>query len=920
MLEFPAFYVNQAMPLKLGSRLGSYEVIAAIGRGGMGEVFRAHDTKLQRDVALKILPDLFASDAERLARFQREAQILASLNHPRIGGIYGFEEAEGVRALVLELVEGPTLADRVLAGPIPFDESMRIALQLAEGLEAAHEKNLIHRDLKPANIKLTPDGDVKVLDFGLAKAMETEARSEDFSNSPTLTGAATRAGIILGTAAYMSPEQARGKMVDRRTDIWAFGCVLYEMLSGKRAFAGEDVSETLAATLKLEPDWSALPEELPWRLRELLRRCLIKDPRNRLRDIGDARLELMSLIADPHAGGVRSIESNSPAAASRKRLLAAAALGLIVGSGITGAVIFAFRRAPANTGNLTRTSIRLPASAAINMSSYPQACVAISPDGSRVVYFGGDATKQLYLRNLDDLEVRPIPGTEGGVEPFFSPDAQWIGFFTLDGALKKVSLTGTKPVTLAGGMPYASFVVGSWSDDGRIVFDTWNAGLRVIRSDGGPVTTLTNPKDEWHQDPQILPGTTTLIYTVLSNGRQRIESMSLDRPDHKLILENASHARYAASGHMLFMRDGGLMAAPFDAVKLKITGPAVSLPVNVMVDELSSAAPVAQLAVARNGTLIYAPATNSGRPANFVWVDRNGRVEPFASLPVMSPGIRLSPDGKRLVVSSREGSSVRIQILDMSSKTLTRFLDNTQDFPNMPVLSSDGKRLYYATFGTHQGAIYSQDVDSNSQPQRLLEKQGTYFGTQSLSNDGRWLLYITLSDAKTGVDLWALEVGNPTGKDIDHKILATEANEDSAALSPDGKWFAYSSDESGSRQIYLRQFPGGESKRRISTSTELNFNPQWSRDGRELFFQAEEGSKLMVVPIQTAPNLTVGEPRLLFEGRYKRGSDILGGYAVAPDGRFLMIQEPEKPARATELIVVPNWFSEIERLSPSGKR
>ncbi|MGH6689446.1 MAG: protein kinase domain-containing protein [Vicinamibacterales bacterium] len=633
-----------------GTRLGGYEVDSLLGEGGMGTVYRARDTKLQRQVAIKVLRSEVAGDPDRLARFRREARVLAALNHPNIAAIYGLEDHEGMPFLVLELVDGDTLAERIAAGPVPVDDALPIARQMADALEAAHELGIVHRDLKPANVKLTPAGTVKVLDFGLAKAYSGESvgvSSTDLSNSPTLTAQRTEPGIILGTAAYMSPEQVRGKQVDKRADVWAFGVVLFEMLTGHRLFAGDTVSDTLAAVLTQEPDWSGLPKNVPWRAAELLRSCLEKDPRSRVRDIGDARLQLEATrLAGDRASALT--QPHEKRWHSSWLLAAGVVLGLVT-AGLIAWQTFLRLNAAGNgqSTTISRFSIPLPLQAPFFVENYPNACLAISRDGSRIAYCSRDDTRRLYLRELNSLDVRPIPGTEGGVQPFFSPDGQSLAFFTRDGALKRVSLAGGQPLTLARDLPYSSFVLGTWTDDGRIVFDTWNSGLRVVSEDGGPVTTVTSPDAEWHQDPQALPGSPIVIYSVLSQASLRLEAKSFDGAVPKPILENASHGRYLASGHLLFVRDGALMVAPFDNDALQVTGPAVSVSLGVAVDNPAVRAPAPQLAVSQSGTLVYAPTSTGSSTATFVWVDRGGGATEIGAIPLIAPFVfQLAPDRK----------------------------------------------------------------------------------------------------------------------------------------------------------------------------------------------------------------------------------------------------------------------------------
>jgi Tol biopolymer transport system component len=902
------------MSLSSGTRLGPYEVLGPLGAGGMGEVYRARDTRLGRDVAIKLLPAEVAQDAERLARFRREAHLLASLNHPHIAAVYGLEELDGKLLLVLELVEGEDLAERLKRGAIPVDEALAIAKQIAEALEEAHEKGIVHRDLKPANIKLTPEGKAKVLDFGLAKAYAAEADADkaDVSHSPTLTRAGSELGVILGTAAYMSPEQARGKPVDKRADIWAFGVVLFEMLTGKRLFQGETVSDTLAAVLKTDPDWSLLTAETPARIRALLRRCLTRDPRLRLRDIGEARLDLIASDGEGEA-------SHLPAKASARRSATAAlALGLVAGAVVALGIREALdRRVPTAAVRVARFPIPLPSDAPFNPGGfYPSSALAISRDGSKVAFGGGSQRPRLYLRRIDELAPRPIPGTEGACDPFFSPDGNWLAFF-MDRTLRKVSVGGGDPIFVAREMPECGWGgLASWTDDGRIVFDWWGVGLRAIPAEGGPLSVVVSDGAEMHLDPQALPGTDIVLYLAQADDGHRIEAISLNGTRKKTLLRNASHARYLASGHLLFMRDGGLMLARFDKDRLEVGATAVSVPLDVEVDQRAASAPLPQLAVSLDGTLAYAPVGGGGgRRSNLVWVDRDGKVGETEELPLANALFQLSPDGKRLAVAGRDGTSIRVATYDLQQKTLTPLTGHRQEYPNLPVWFPDGRRVLFARFGIQQGELLSLDVEANTPPQSLLKLAGTWVTPRSVSQDSRYVAFSLMDPRTYTMDIWLLDLAAPAGSDAARPFLATPASEHGPALSPDGHWIAYTSDESGASEIYLRRFPGGEGKRRVSKQGGLG--AQWSRDGREIFYGADQGRNLMVAAVSTEPALAVGEPRLLFEGSFVASGDSGMKYAVSPDAkRFLMTRADPHP---TELVMVQNWFEEVRRLTTAAK-
>ena len=662
-----------------GRTMLHYEILRKLGEGGMGEVWLARDTKLDREVALKVLPEEFAADPERMARFEREAKVLASLNHPNIATLYGLESVElGTETgpasspkpqascprttfLVMEFVEGVDLADRIKRGPIPVDEALPIALQITEALETAHETGVVHRDLKPANVMVDPEGRVKVLDFGLAKALDPRVSSssieESLAESPTLTAQMTGAGVLLGTAAYMSPEQARGKPVDRRTDIWAFGAVLYEMLSARRAFGGKTATDVLARVIEREPDWEAVPADTPGSVRRLLGRCLTKDPRDRLRDIGDARLEILAARDQ----GDEGVAKNSPR--GRRLLPAGIAAGLAVGIALGLALSYGIRRKSTVIAPSQATfSLTLPDDAPVPLGiQVGVQRVAISPDGRRLVCVAGGPTGQpgLYTRTLDELGFEPIPGAENGWQPFFSPDGAWLAFFTPSGELKKVSIGGGAPVTILEDIANSQWAFGSWGDDDRIVFAAWTSGLQRISSDGGQLERLSAPEDEWHAKPEVLPGSEIVLYQQISPDGMRIVALSTVNGSEKVIVENGGRPKYLASGHLLFRRQNAVMAAAFDIKRLELAGPVRPLGLPVWIDQPPFPDAVAQMAVSRTGTLVYIPEEKSFWQENLVWVNREGEVEHIRSSSG-NPFFRLSPDGRRAAISFWEADLTRI--------------------------------------------------------------------------------------------------------------------------------------------------------------------------------------------------------------------------------------------------------------------
>ena len=919
------------MSLDAGSRIAAYEILALLGRGGMGEVYRARDTKLNRDVAIKILPDAFAADAERVARFEREAQVLASLNHPHIAAIYGLEETGGSRALVLELVEGPTLAERIeglRAGGLGLEETIAIARQIADALGAAHEQGIIHRDLKPANVKLRPDGTVKVLDFGLAKAFDASpgtGRPSSVSMSPTLT-AATNMGVILGTAAYMAPEQARGKTVDKRADVWAFGCVVYEMLTGRRAFAGEEVSDTLAFVITKEIEWDKLPADTPTNIRRLLRRCLEKDPRRRLRDIADARIEL----DDQLDSGLATPDSRLAIPDSRpptrwRRVLPAAAV--VVASVVTGASVWmATRPTPANVLPVQRYPITLPA--ATPYVGEVGGEIAISPDGRRLVYPALDAGKRmLFMRTLDQLEAQPIRGTEDAYNPFFSPDGEWIGFFTAGGSptgkLKKIAVRGGPPLALAD----TSIPTGAWLADDTIVFartDGQPWSLYRIPAAGGAASKLASPDTAQKELrvgwPEILPGGKDILISIslAANGfdESRIAILSIATGKYQTVIEQGYHARYVSSGHIIYALGGNLMAVPFDLTRRQTTGPPV--PIVEGVRGRSGTGEVG-FAVSSAGFLVYAPGGTvaGGTTRTLAWVDRSGREEPIAAPPRNYMYPRLSPDGTRVALDIRDQES-DIWIWDLARESLTR-LTFEPGIEGFPVWAPDGRRVYFSSQrsgGSNGNAnLYWQAADGTGQAEHLLESKNSQF-PQAVSPDGTRLVFRE-NDPKTASDINMLSLGDRRATALLHTAFA----EQNADVSPDGRWLAYESNESGTSQIYVRPFPEVD-RGRWQVSTGGGTRPVWARSGRELFYLIEgEKDRMMAVPVQGGGTFSAGNPQVLWQGRYLAGSASGGRtYDVSSDAqRFLMIKPPAldaTPSAGPSFVFVLNVFDELKRLAP----
>jgi eukaryotic-like serine/threonine-protein kinase len=875
------------MAIPSGTKLGSYEVTSQIGAGGMGEVYQARDTKLARDVAIKVLPEAFAQDPERLARFQREAKMLAALNHPNIATIYGLEQSGATNYLVMELVSGENLADRInREGAVPIEEALAIAKQIAEALEAAHEKGIIHRDLKPANVKVTPEGKVKVLDFGLAKAFEGDAASEDISNSPTLSMAATMQGVILGTAGYMSPEQARGKRVDKRADIWAFGVVLYELVTGKRLFEGEDAGHTLAAVIMKEPDLSAVPAQvLP-----LLKRCLEKNPKKRLRDIGDLEL----LLAEAPAASA-PLPSGFGGVAANKLAWGVAALLAVIALAVS---FVHFREMPPSDPVL-HLSVPLPVNSLAGF-------LALSPNGQRmVISLYNEGKSQLWLRSLDSPQLQLLAGTDLARGPFWSPDSKSIGFFA-DGKLKTMPATGGPPQMLCDGTGLAG--TGTWNRDGVILFSTSEVGapLQRVNAAGGACIVVTKPEgNSNHAYPEFLPDGKHFVYLVRQGdeAKRGLYEAALDNPTPRRLLADDSSAIFAPStngkkyGYLLFLRGSVLMAQPFNAQTLQLAGDVFPVATDASTNFNTQVA----ASISAGGILAYE--ANLSRTSQLVWLDRSGKELGKVGGFQDERGVSLSPEGMTAgTVRMNQG----IWLYDVQRGGESRFTPPTLP-GSAPVWSPDGRMI---AFGAGKG-MYVQEANGGSKEELLLENENDK-KPSDWSRDGRYLIY-TETDPKGRGDIWYLP--DPLNKSADKKPVkfqGTDAIESQGQLSPDGRWLAYTSDESGEYGVYVRPFPSGPGRWKVSSGGLPSREPRWRRDGKELFYleSLSPNYRLIAVAVQSGPqgDFQAGALQTLFDIRAFSVISTFNNFLFSPSAngqRFLVRVEPGD-AEAT-VNVVTNW-------------
>jgi len=890
------------MDLTAGQHIGPYEIVSPLGAGGMGEVYRAHDAKLKRDVALKILPAHVSRDVERLARFEREARILASLNHPHIATIYGVDETDGVRALILELVEGPTLAERLGGGPMPVGEALSAARQIAEALDAAHEKGIVHRDLKPANIKVTPDGIVKVLDFGIAKM---RAPDETAADAPTVTTVGTRAGMLLGTAAYMSPEQARGQAVDKRTDIWAFGCVLYEMLTGRAAFAGDTVSDTLARVLEGEPAWDRLPPATPPHVRRLLHRCLEKKPKERLRDIGDARVDL------DERSGIAPELARTGLLRSRRAIALWAVIGVAVTAAVAGAIGWVLK--PTSTPVISRFSHVLNQDLPFTQTS--RSLAAVAPDGSAAVY---TASGRLYRRALNELDAYPIRGTDGAPStPFFSPDGQTLGYWdAAAGELRRIAVGGGTPVSLTR----ASALYGAnWERDGTIIYGEQDGIWRVSANGGERQQIVRIEANELVYGPRMLPDGRRVLFSLVKRDElvgqptawdtARVVVQTLQTGERREVARGGD-PRIVPSGHLVYALGTVLYAVPFDLERLEVRGAPTPMIESVQrgVRSFAGQGGSANYDVSSNGTLVYVPdfALGAGVPRRLLAVDLSGNSVPLIDDERDFWRPRISPDGTRVAVEVLSPNSAsQVWSVDLERRMLNPV--GGEGETGYAVWTPDSKSVIYRR---GEGRLFRQMIDGGSGAQVLVDSPGAAFRVMDVSRDG----VVAVAKGSPQDDIQTFHLG--TG--VMSEFLATPAREYMASFSPDGRWLAYTSNESGRDEVYVRPFPRTQTVARL-VSIDGGSGPVWAPNESTLYYRGADGN-MKAVPVTLEPTFTSGRPRTLFRfvGVY-RMSGTATAYDIHPDGkRFIMVSERKDAAAAPrqQINVVLNWFEELKRLAP----
>ena len=896
------------MPLAPGTQLGPYEITAPLGAGGMGEVYRARDTRLNRAVAVKILPAQFSTDPVRKQRFEREAKTISSLNHPHICVLYDVGSQDGVDYLVMECVEGETLAKRLEKGPLPLEQVLKFGAQIADGLDKAHRSGVIHRDLKPGNIMLTPTG-AKLLDFGLAKPATPPTSVATLTAAATQDSPMTEQGAIVGTFQYMSPEQIEGKELDGRSDIFSLGAVLYEMLTGQRAFQGKSQLSVASAILEKEPaPISGVKPLTPRALDHAINKCLSKLSDERWQSASDLASEL-KWIAE--SGSQVTLAPTAPAkgiGARWRGTLLSGVVSLVVAA-VTGIAIWNLKPSPPPPP-VSRFTLTLPPGQQLaGLENGP--AVALSPDGIHLAYVARQGVaQQLYLRAMDSLEVRSIPGTEGATEPFFSADGQWLGFFA-SGKLKKVLVSGGAALTLGDALQPRGASPGR---QGTIAFaPSWASTIQQVPDAGGTPQALTQfaKGENSHRWPEFLPDGKAVLFSAAMTSstwvNPQVAVHSVATGERRNLVQLGTQPRYALSGHLLYAQGGTLMAAPFDLQRLELTGAAVPVVEGVLQSAISGAA---QYSLSATGSMAYVPGSIQADKRRLVWVTRNGAEQPIGAPARAYRLPRLSPDGRRIVVAIDE-EGAQTWLYDLSRETLTR-LTFGGTVNQAPVWSPDGKRVAFQSNREGPLNVFSQLADGSGGLERLTTSEYSP-APHSWSSDGQLLAYIDVTPA-TGWDIWVLRLS-------DHKaqpFLQTEFNESAPRFSPDGHWMAYTSDESGHSEVYVQPYPGPGGKWQISADGGME--PMWNPNGRELFYRS--GRKMMAVEVASQPGFAAGKPRVLFEGDYLPTPLQFPNYDVSPDGqRFLMLKPSEQEAVApTQINVVLNWFEELKRRVPTGKK
>jgi len=893
----------------IGKTISHYNILQKLGEGGMGVVYKAQDTKLGREVALKALPEEFAQDRERLARFEREAKLLASLNHPNIATIYGLEESESFNFLTLELVEGETLAEKLLSGPLKIKEALEICFQIAEGLESAHEKGIMHRDLKPSNVKITPEGKVKILDFGLAKAFEVaetgKVSSVDPFKSPTLTVGTSRSGVILGTAAYMSPEQARGKPLDKRTDIWSFGCLLYEVLTGRRTFKGETTSDNIAAILEHEPDWKALPSETPPSVRKLLRRCLEKDPKRRFHDIADARIEIDDTLNETPVSSSAELTTGPSRRVTRSWWITG--ILLLMTAVIVGITTWMLTRS--ETSSLSRRFIIVPPSSA-PISIAEGSDVAISPDGIRLAYVADHGTStRLCMRLINEFEATPLSDTENARMPFFSSDGKWLGYYSdLNQKIMKIPILSGKSVPLQI-CSAPSVFSAYWGGDDTIIFGSRDKGygIRRVSAGGGEPEALTEPeidKNEIaHDSPILLPDGRTLLFVVRMEGgleESLIVAQDLATGERKTLAKGGTNIQYVPTGHLVYNRRGSLLAAPFHQEQLRVGNW-----VPVVDDIRAGGSNAAEFSFSRDGTLVYIYGMTR-REQYLTWIDNQGREIPLIEKRNTYSMARISPDSSRLALAiwDKAVGANNIWIYDLQSRVYEQITFEGNN--TVPIWSPGGQRVAFITRSGGTSKICLKYLEDTRETTTLWTSDND-LSLFSWSPDGNWLAFVS-AGSETKSDIWLFSVKD--NKAVPY--LNTSSNETSPAFSPDGKWLAYASDEQGFLQIYVKPFAAEGGKRKISL--EGGVDPKWAISGKKLFYQG--GDKIMAVSINTMPRFEIlGQP----EPVYEKGA--ITDYDIHPkDSRLLLVKESSEYADLLQIRVVLNWFEELYRIAGRGMK